>query len=421
MRRILPRDLFRLVTLALLTATGCTDRLPTLADSDRLPADLIPTTLEYVLDTADFLTEAQSLRGTTNVTNSNDLVVARAFDDSLFANVLAEFPALPDTIWFNGSVEVSFTVTEARFVSAISDTLAASLGDLNFFLWTISEPWDTTATWEQAESFPNGRDWQEPGGTRGDLLGVASWSRISSEAGADSLAWVLSPQTYASLVQNRPEGLMVTIEDESARAEIEPVAIRLTIVPFSTPDTTITRTIFPQHQTFVLTPDPPEPVDVLRVGGLTSDRTLLRLHLPTELPGCAQGAPVCAPIAVTDVSLNRVDLVFDPVPVTGGFRPTDPVQVTVRRRFEPDLGLLAPLGAAFSGVNVRSDQFEFPGGAPVHFIVTAAVGEALANGNTDLGLALSVEPEASTIAYAWLNRNPRLRFIYTLPQLPQLP
>jgi hypothetical protein len=112
---------------------------------------------------------------------------------------------------------------------------------------------------------------------------------------------------------------------------------------------------------------------------------------------------------------------MEPVPVANGFRPVGPAPVSVRRVFDPQFGLQAPLGPVVSGYSVPAEGFFVPGGPEADFIITGAVAEALVAGKNDFGLALTMEPEASELSYAWFGRNPRLRFVYTLRKSPELP
>jgi hypothetical protein len=440
MRRIIRVRSVWALAAGLAIATACTDRMPTLVDADRLPVALEPVTIDFILESGDFLTDVFVLRGTTDVNDSGDLVVAEDFD-GLDAHVLAEFSAFPDTILFPGSTDRSFSYVGGEIRSSIADSLAASSPTLTFLLWQLVEEWDSTATWTEAVSDPTSRPWQEAGGTRGELLSVVTWTRADTTAAGDSLVWHVPPLTLETLAEDSTPSFIVTLEDESARAEISPLAIRLMLAPTANPDTVFTRTVLPVHQRFIYSQQEPAPVDLLRVGGLTSDRSLLRIRVPDVLPGCVDGA--CPPVPTNDVTLNRVDLILDPEPVTLGFRPVGPITIIIRQLFEPELGPQAPLGRPDRGTAVAGERFTLGGGEPVNLIVTGLFAQALAereaeirscrerSGNEgcqaledapiDIGLALLVEPEASTFSYAWFDRSPRLRFIYTLRQTPGLP
>jgi hypothetical protein len=412
------------LALLLGLASGCTDRMPTFTGGDQFPGGLLPTTLQFILQPAEYLRQAVTIGGTTGVGDVRFLLVARDFDGGLDAHMLAEFTNFPDTIVVEGHLDDEFTYLGGRVRGTVVDTAQASAPNLTFYLWTITEPWDTTATWEHATDGPGGRiSWTTPGGSRGDLLGIWHWVRGDTLV-ADSLSWPVPGPVVEQLASGELHGLMVTLEDQAARAHLGPLSLEVEILPPFLPDTTVWRTVPVEAQTFVYSPQPPTPAGVLRVGGITSDRSLVRVGLPQALPSCLDPAGTGCSIAPGEVTLNRVDLIFDPVPVTHGFRPTAPMLVYVRQLLEPELGERAPLGYPVSLNEIPPARFIPGAGEPVVFTgpaLTQVVLESITRGDPEIGFALQVEPEASTFGYAWFAMNPRLRFIYTLPQRPRLP
>ncbi len=404
--------------IGLTTATGCSDRLPTIVDSGRFPPGLEPVTIEYVLGTSEFLTSAFALRGDTDIFDSSDLVIANQFDGVLDAHVLAEFATFPDTVVVPGSDEGAFQWVDAEIRTVVLDSVTSAPA-ANFYLWMVTQAWDSTATWTHASTSPTNVPWQEPGGTRGELLAVAGWERSDTTAAGDSLVWVLGPGSVEMIAAVENPSFLVTVEDPNVRTQIRPLTIQLSLVPVAAPDSVQTRNVAPVHQAFIISEGPPPLPDLLSAGGITSDRSLLQMMLPDMFPGCPDDS--CPMVAATDIVLNRVDLVVDPAPVTGGFRPLGPYTVLARQLFEPELGVQAPLGPVVSAALIPPDRFAPGGSVPVSFIITGPVSQALASGDLDFGLALSVEPRASQFSYAWFSLSPRLRFIYTLRQTPELP
>lgn len=402
----------------LTAVAGCSDQLPTIVDSGRFPPGLEPVTIEYVLDASEYLTSTLTLRGDTDIFDSSDLVLASQFDGVLDSNVLTKFAAFPDTILFPGSDDGAFELFSAEFRSVVLDSVT-SVSAANFYLWTIPQDWDSTATWTEASSSPTSVPWQEPGGTRGDLVAVATWERADTTVSGDSLVWVLGPGFLAMVEAMENPSFIVTVDEPNIRTQIRPLTLQLSLIPLVAPDTILTRNVASVHQAYIISEGPPPLPNLLSAGGITSDRSLLRMMLPDMLPGCPNGS--CPMVPATDVVLNRVDLVVDPAPVTGGFRPLGPSTVYARQLFEPELGAQAPLGPVVSAAVIPPERFVPDGTAPVSFIITGPVGQALVNGELDFGLALVVEPEASQFSYAWFSLNPRLRFIYTLRQTPELP
>lgn len=406
-------------------ASGCTDRIPTLTDIDQIVGGAPPLTLEQSLATGDFLQSTIVITGNATSSPSTGLIVARDFDEVFNAHLLARFNSFPDTITVNGERDGAFLYLNSEVVAAIPDSLEISAPRVDFYLWTVAQPWEPgEVSWENAaEEAGQSVPWVEPGGTRGEIIGVASWERGATGAAADSLKWALPASVLTRLAEGEIPGLMVTLEDQSARAVLSRLTIRASINPSVAPDTTVTQTISTGPQTFIFTPAPPAPVDVLSAGGIRADRTLLSLAFPDSLPGCAEeeGA-ACPRVASAEVVLNRVELILDPVPVAEGFGPVAPIPLTLRRVLQPELGELAPLGEPIVfQMRVPAERFAPGATTPVRIPITQAVANTFDMKRNELTVALLVEPQSSTFAFAWFERNPRLRFIYTLPQVPALP
>jgi hypothetical protein len=421
MRSNQTRRLGPALALLLFTATGCRDELPTLPGGDLFPDGALPTTIQHSVRTADFLIAGFSLPGTTGPMDAQWLVVANRFDGVLDANALARFGPFPDTLFLTVGQDTAFTYAGGRLVTTIADTLATSSDQLMFTLWALAQPFDTTATWAQRGTGVGGGAWTTPGGTRGELIGEELWQRADTAAVGDSLIWNLPPSIVEGLASERIHGLMVTLEDPNTRAEITRMSLRVDIRP-SLQDTVLVRTIPSTAQTYVFSPVPPRPVNLFRVGGLTSERTYVRIALPEQLPNCPDpAAQACGTIPTRDVVLNRVELLLDPVPVTQGFRPLGASRVVIRRLLEPELGERAPLGPIVAVETISADAFVAPAGGPVSLAISGAVADALARNRAEVALALQVEPIGTEFGFTRYQPNPRLRFTYTLPQRPRLP
>lgn len=406
-------------------SSGCTDRIPTLTDIDEIVGGAPPLTLEQNLATGEFLQSTTVITGSAISTQSTGLIVARDFDEVFNAHLLARFNSFPDTITVNGERDGAFLYLNSEVVATVPDSLELSAPRVDFYLWTVTQPWEEgEVSWENAAEGPGQNvPWLEPGGTRGEIIGIASWERGATGAAADSLKWDLPAAVLTRLAEGELPGLMVTLEDQNARAVISRLAIRASINPSVAPDTTITQTITAGPQTFIFTPEPPAPVDVLSAGGIRADRTLLSLVFPDSLPGCAEDeVPACPPVSTAEVILNRVELILDPLPVAEGFGPVAPIPLTLRRVLQPELGELAPLGEPIVfQMRVPAERFGPGATTPVRIPITQAVANTFDMKRNDLTVALLVEPQSATFAFAWFERNPRLRFIYTLPQVPALP
>lgn len=409
--------------VALLAAGGCTDEMPTLSGVDQFPGGVLGTTIEHEFPVAQVLRETAVFRGTTGRRDAAFFMVARDFDGALDAHVLATFTGFPDSVSVEGVNTADFSYVDSRVIATVPDTLAVTGSPIIFHLWTVTQPWDTVAvSWENAVDVPGETTpWTQPGGTRGDLIALTSWTIVGNEADRDSLFWTLPAEVASRLASGELPGLMVTVEGAGERANISRLTVEASIRPDANPDTTFVQTFQSSSQTFIFSPAPPPSVDVLSVGGITSDRSLIRFDLGNRLPGCLPGGGVCPDLPAGEVAINRVDLLLDPAPVAGGFRPVGQIRVSLWQVAEPELGELAPLRRREPFVFVSGETFAASGNDPVVFNVTSTIAEALANDAPEITYVLLVEPEAGSFGYAWFERNPRLRFIYTLPQVPFLP
>lgn len=408
-----------MVGLSVLVA--CNDRLPTLSGEGPFPVGSIATTIELLLTPDEFLDSAHAYGGATGVAEFQSLLAAERYGGELTAHILAKLGTFPDTIDVEGERDGDFIYLNSEVVATVPDTLRAFPATVTLELWTVTQEWDpATATWENAENDSEGVvPWTEPGGTRGELISVATWSRAAAGASGDSLSWAIPSTVVTQLAEEELPGLMVRLAGDDSRIRISPLSLRARIQP-SAADTVIERTIQAGEHTFVFTPTPPQPENLLRVGGITSDRTVLRLRLPEELPACPP-PQACGMLPADEVSLNRVEVLLDPLPVTAGFDPESTLLLTVRRVLEPDLGERAPLGTPISQDTVSASRFRPGPNQPVRLILTGGVLDALRNDETELAIAIVEEPEAFSFGYAWFDRDPRLRILYTLPDVPQLP
>ncbi|MEX2583587.1 MAG: hypothetical protein WD766_09940 [Gemmatimonadota bacterium] len=421
MRRI-SKPAFLLPAMLAIFAAGCTDRLPTLSGEGPFPVGGRATTIELTFDSGDFLLESSVHRGPTGIADASALLLARNFDGALNSHALATFGGFPDTVEVAGESYTDFLYEPSQVRAVIPDTLTASHTALELRLWTVTQPWDTAAvSWENAVDREGMTiPWSEPGGTRGELIATTMWLQADTGAVADSLIWDVPADLVRRLADDDLPGLMVTLGDLDARVNVANLMVRASIRPGADLDTTVVRTVPASSETFVFSPDAPAPEDVYRVGGITSDRTVLRLAVPTELPGCAPSAG-CPDLRADAISLDRVELILDPLPVAHGFRPIGELRVFVREVLELELGERATLGSIVAADTVPAARFAESGAPPFSLVVTGAFQRAIDEEVAEIGLALLVEPEASRFGYGWFARNPRLRILYTLPVTPQLP
>ena len=416
-----------LAGLTLLGVAGCENQVPTATGSGGFPAALIPTTIELTLSGDRFVVDADVYTGYVEPRSASYLLVANRFDGALDAHALARFRGFPDSVsYVSGTAartDRNFAYTGARVITRVDSLSSAPRVPVTLQLWSVSQPWDTaTVTWERAVDRPGEVvPWQVPGGTRESLLAEATWTPRSTTA-PDTVIWNVDSLAVRRLARGEIAGLLVRSAHQDSRLELSPLTLETSIRPEGRQDTTLVRTIGPSTQTFVLTPGQPEAEGVLTVGGVTGDRTVLRLDLSAQVPTCPPPAtgPGCRTVPLREVTLDRVSLLLDPLPVPWGYRPVAPTLIHVRRVLEPELGRLAPLGEILASDTITAAAF-LPGATEdLSLLMTGPVQQATASESPTLAVAV-MAPFLGDFGYPWFAASPRLRIIYTVPNRPQLP
>jgi hypothetical protein len=414
-----------------MVASGCRDELPTITGADRFPQGIVPLTIEYVVPADEIVTHAAVHGGYTTRNDADFRLVARRFDGVLDAHTLARFTNFPDSVMYPAvegpsHTDLDFTYVGGRIFTTVIDTFTVAPDPVDIELWTLTQGWEPGGvSWELAVDEPDGAriPWQVPGGTRGELLSRFSWSASDTTAARDSVSLEVDGETIARMATGELAGFAVALGSDGSRMQVTPLRLEVDIVPTSRADTILTRTISRDADTFIFSPEPPRPAGVLRVGGVESARTVLRLRLDRAVPTCPQPeqVPDCPRVPLREVTLNAIRLELEPLPVPDGYRPVRQMLVGIRQVLEPELGRRAPLGRAITRDTVPASHFQAPGAPFVPFLITGPVFQALQRGESEIAVALLVEPDAATFAYAWFGATPRVRFIYTLRQPPQLP
>jgi hypothetical protein len=126
-------------------------------------------------------------------------------------------------------------------------------------------------------------------------------------------------------------------------------------------------------------------------------------------------------VPLKNVSLNQVSLVFSPVAVDDGFRPTETVFLQLRHVLEPELGRRAPLGPVVANDTVPKRAFQVPGDTAIALRMTDFVQRAAQNDSLSATFALVNANEGFEFGLARFRREARLRIVYTLVPEPKLP
>lgn len=410
--------------LALSLLGGCSDELPTAGGQDRFPGGVGPTTIEVLLFGDDVLIADDVYDHFSDPRLTSYLLVANAFDGELEAHTLARFTNFPDSVRHTAGgtarTDSLFEYVSGEMTTVVNPSASSAEGGATLRLWSIAQPWDSSqVTWQNAA---DGRPWTEPGGTRGELLAEAVWTPGDTIT-ADTVIFQLDSLAMRRVAAEGAHGVMITSETPDSRLQLRYLDLRARVRPESAQDTTLAVAIGTGPQTFVFTPQPPEAEGVYRVGGITGARTVLRLNLIRDVPGC-QGAGTfgCDSVSLKDVTVNLAELVLQPRAVPSGFRPLNTSPFLVRRVVEPELGRLAPLGQVILSDTVSASLFG-PGEAdePVRIGLTTAIQALIQTDSTTLAVALLGESAAGQFGYQWYEAAPVVRLIYTLPLTPRLP
>ena len=225
--------------------------------------------------------------------------------------------------------------------------------------------------------------------------------------------------------------LLLATAEAGSRVQVTTSFLRLVVKPSNaTRDTTFNVDVTSSGGTTVFNPGPPAAGTDFQVGGVFASRSLFRVNLDQQLPGCAASAQPCANVSIRDVRLNRVSLVFQSKAVPLGYDPIEPVPLELWLVREPTLGMRAPLvpsrvsplgGAAQDTLSALASGAST---AEVPFTLQAI--EQVRVDSLQIDLALLGQRTAATsigrtFGVARFEPTPTLRIVYTLPTRPSLP
>jgi hypothetical protein len=416
--------------LALLPAAACKDQTPTLTGDPFFPGGSRPVTLEAILPASQFLTALGSFSGYESALTFPDEVVANQYAGALSSHPLQRY-LIPKEVSFsvNGvtTSDSLYTITSARLVVVV-DSLGSRVAPTTLQLFPIAQAYDwITATWTLAvDTGSVHTPWTEPGGTKGPLLSSATWTPHTA---GDT---VLLPVDTARLRVLRPDSVPVLLATAQAgsRLQLSSTVLRLSVKPSNAgKDTTLSVDVSPTRSTLVFTPAPPAAGGTFQAGGIFADRTLFRVNLDQQLPGCAPADQPCAPVSFKDVRLNRVSLLLRPLAVPLGFDPLRSLPLQLYLVQEPELGRQAPLVPSRFGTGSVLDSvqvFHAPADSVVELPFTLQASLQAQEDSLQVAFALIGEVPTGTASLRTFGLGryeptPRLRVVYTLPTRPSLP
>jgi hypothetical protein len=405
---------------------ACENEIPTATGPDLFPGGVSPTTLVAEFTGTDLILRQEAHAGFGDPRLTPFLIVADRFEEDLSANAIARFRGFPDSISY---VSSGATVRDevgsfvgGRVLVEVDRRASQPVETSRLFLRELTQPWDSASvTWTHAVDRPGEQvPWAQPGAANGPFLAENFWFP-SDTATHDTVVWHLDSLTVDRLRQEDHPGVLVTLDRLGARLKLSGLTVALDVRPAGNPDTVVEFRTMEGAQTFIYTPAEPEDAAVLNSGGLRGNRSILTLDLEQEVEACPAGGGACTLLPLSEVTLNRAQLVFDPVPVPGGHRPLVAPRVQLRRIAEPELGRFAPLGTVVASDTISGSAFTEGSDREFALDMTNAVLQYIAEGEDEVSLGVLTAFEVPDLGLVWFERSPRLRVIYTLPLNPVLP
>lgn len=442
LRRIGPCRSFLLAALVLGLA-ACDDESPTLSGTGG------NATREVIVPAGAAFRPLGSFTNYSGPSGVLFSVVANRFAGELSANALYRTAgAFPRTLTFTqdntNRTDTLFRAVSGSLVLRVDSALSTA-GPVTLQVFRLAQDFDAnTATWELASDTGGVRTpFRTPGGTRGELLSQGDYT--ASTAG-DSVVIALDSADVAALRDSTGFGFLLSAAQTGTRVQIRTTpTLRIGLRPSNAVRDTVIQTnlsLETQPNTFVFTPEPPQPAGVLAVGGIRSARSLFSFELPDSVTGCDPAGGSCARVALRDVRLNRVSLLLRRSPISAAFAPLDSALLSVYTITEPELGRRAPLGAPVLDPNIlvtapSQSGFTAPQNAAVFapadsvvelnltsFATSAARGDTVPTKFALLGgplVGIASLRAFDTFGLAAFLPEPRLRIVYTLPVRSELP
>jgi hypothetical protein len=406
---------------------GCGEELPTEVGSGLLPGGLIRT-IQVDIDASRFLVWDTAFAGYISPAETGYVLVADQFEGTLNANTLIRFGGLIETVTAIDADGVQQLDTVpvlqgGRVVLAMDTLLSAAAAPVPLRLYRAAETWDRrTASWTmRIDSAGERVAWQQPGGTRGALIGEGLWT-----PGDDSVAFAMDTLALRAwtdtTVLNR--GAILVADLPGVRLRANAIDLRLDYQPSFRPDTLVTTSQPAVARTFIYEPTLPAVHDAPRVGGVPGWRSFVRLRerLDTLTVPCPD-QPNCV-IPLSAVTITSASLLLDQVPSPPGFSPNDSIRIMASRLLVSDLVplLRSPIGETI-GIMPGTAPRQ-PTGVPVQVPITALIRELALPPDTVARpvphLALMPFTEGRVFGFVSFAPAPRLRLVLTVATEVQL-
>jgi len=425
MMRLPSRALFALLAAAVLGA--CTDENPVDIGNVVVPGGQA-TTFEVILEPDQWLDFDTAFSGYNTPWTSGLLVLAKQYGGVTDVNMLTRFATPPSSITVDSSGTSKVDTLPRYFNGYIAvklDTLR-SRGTGTIAAYRTTEPFDLpTANWtNRIDSTGVRRAWQQPGGSRGALLGRASWP-----TGADSVLIPLDSATIASLsaVGDSTRGVLFVLEDPSgsdgALVRIADTFMRLEAHSKIQPDTVVKVLVEDLGSTILYQPTVPQTTAQPQVSGTPAWRTIFQVNpLLERLEIACPGANCSVPLK--DARINKAELLLEPAPSPTGFLVEDSIGVEARTLVAAAGSPLAraPVGAPIgrSVGKVARSRFEpnAAAGAPTPVVLTdfinAFVTDTSSTKPRHFALLATSTTQSGSFGIAAFRERPRIRLILTI-------
>ena len=431
MRRRFARARALFAVPLLVAAAACQDDSPTLSGDDLFPGGGRPTTLEVIVPAAEFLQMLGVYTGFGDRNTFGFQIAANKFGGVLDANTLVRFD-FPRRVEYSqdgtSRIDSTFAVRSAR-LTVLVDSGGTSAGSSTLQVYRLAQPFDeATTTWTLAADTGAGVPWTQPGGTRGPLAGTAVYNPATA---SDTVVFQLDSLAAAGLRSDSLNGALVRVNETDRRVQFRGVSLVLRVRPSNAVrDTTLEVSVPAEALTFVFTPQPPAGAPgTFQAGGIAASRTVFGVDLERTVPGCAPPES-CAPVALSEVLLNRVSILLKPGASPAGFNPLGSIPFTLWTVPEPELGRRAPLGVQVNDALPSTGPLVIaqPGDTLVEIPFTSYARAAVAADSLPTTFALLGEapPQSAgasprNFGVSVFDAAPRLRIVYTLPIRPRLP
>lgn len=319
-----------LLLLAVFTA-ACTDESPTDVGDNLLPSGDVRT-FEVILDAEDFIAYDTTFTGYTSAHDATFGLVANKFGGVVDSNLLIRMAQPLSVINVRNSAgtvvpDSSPRYFAGRLVIRVDTLRTDSDPPVLLRAFRIAEEWDFSTTWTlRVDTGALQLPWATPGGTRGAQVDTATW------AAGDSIVFDLDSATIAEWrdTANDARGALVVSETNNSRMRIASAAFRLQARPSIRPDTIIDFDVAASLTIFIHNPEPPPPGGQLRVGGVTSWRSIIGIkpelrNMTFPCPGVTN-----CQVRLDQAHINLAELWLQPAAAPPGFIPEDTTQLQMR-------------------------------------------------------------------------------------------